>query len=393
MRRAVRFLAFLSAAAGLSAVGDTDSARQEFPVRQVLDYYESGNHAGVSAALDAVPDMHRMFRAFERDANSWITEDGIAAARWRRQLIAASVALEVGHRLRGQPPEQAARYLVWASLAMRRNPPATPSETERLWYLASIAGMLEQSSPWVLTAAMPTGSSALQSLVRRLGPGGHLTVAAQRFPDEPRFRLLGVAAQEWRLRVYRFIPSYLDQARLRVEGRVSDESSSTALADAREVLRQFVGLSEIRRAYDALAEVASLRAEVHLRVGWLESAALNWTAALDHFGRVPVFTDEVYLEYLSHYFSGLVFQRVGNRAEALAAFDRAAELMPNARSAATSLAAELLLSDRAGDRDRGYVVLQAAYSPGAPDDPWRLYFCGDARLWPAYMARLRQALQ
>jgi hypothetical protein len=84
---------------------------------------------------------------------------------------------------------------------------------------------------------------------------------------------------------------------------------------------------------------------------------------------------------------------MGNYAAAVDALEHAAALAPNARAAATHLAAELLLSDRASDRDRAYPLLQAAYSDTAPDDPWRLYLRGDARLWATHMARLRQALK
>ena len=101
----------------------------------------------------------------------------------------------------------------------------------------------------------------------------------------------------------------------------------------------------------------------------------------------------MYLRYLSQYFIGDTLQAMGDHAGALDAFERAAQMMPRVRSAATQVAAELLLVGRVADRDRAYELLQAAYAADAPDDPWRLYSHGDARLWPTYMAQLRQALR
>jgi hypothetical protein len=44
------------------------------------------------------------------------------------------------------------------------------------------------------------------------------------------------------------------------------------------------------------------------------------------------------------------------------------------------------------DWNRAEAALRSANAPGAPDDPWRLYHHGDARLWPKYMSALREAL-
>jgi hypothetical protein len=97
--------------------------------------------------------------------------------------------------------------------------------------------------------------------------------------------------------------------------------------------------------------------------------------------------------YLSHYFIGLTCQDMGDRAGALAAFERAVAIAPGVRSGATMLAVELLLGERSGNRERAYELLQRAHAEDAPPDPWHLYKRGDARLWPTYMAMLREALR
>ena len=65
---------------------------------------------------------------------------------------------------------------------------------------------------------------------------------------------------------------------------------------------------------------------------------------------------------------------------------------PNARSAATQLAAMLLLDDQGAQRQSAYDILSAAYANPAQNDPLRQYLRGDARLFAAYMSALRQGL-
>jgi tetratricopeptide (TPR) repeat protein len=152
-------------------------------------------------------------------------------------------------------------------------------------------------------------------------------------------------------------------------------------------------VDEIAQAYNALEKAPSIRAEVHLHEGWAESIARKWTPALDHLRAVASETDEAYLRYLGHYLAGRTLQNMGDSAASRIELESALAIRPNARSAATQLAAELLLSERPADRRRASDLLRAANSDSAPDDPWRLFFHGDARLWPTYMAQLRQALQ
>ena len=366
-----------------------------------LDLYERGSYPQFFEAIgrDGAIDSD-LYKTFEKEADRWIGAAPLAS-RERRTLVAASVALEVAHLLRYQPADRAARYLVWASLLMRRHPAPVPSGTERLWYLASIAGMEELDEPWVLTVGRESGSSVLDPIRRELSRGGQLAIASARFPDEPRFLLARVAALEAQVPLpFLFAPSYLEFAQLHAKDRVSDEPQSTderlargRRAQAIRVLIAREQLPEVTQAYEALRDRPDLQAETELHVGCLQSAAMQWTSALDHLRRVPTLTTENYLRYLSQYFIGRTLHNMGDRDGATSAFEQATRIVPKARSAATLLAAELLLSDRAVDRDRAYPLLRDAYSDLAPDDPWRLYPRGDARLWPTYMAQLRQALK
>jgi tetratricopeptide (TPR) repeat protein len=165
------------------------------------------------------------------------------------------------------------------------------------------------------------------------------------------------------------------------------------LHQSRLIEQQLSSVPDLKRRYETLAEHVDLRAEVTLRVGFLDSITMNWPGALDSLGRVPQLTDDPYLLYLSQYLIGSTHQRMRDANGAITAFERALTIVPNARSGATSLAALLLLSDRAADRERASALLAMAYSDQAPEDPWRLYGRGDARLWSAHAAVLRKALQ
>jgi hypothetical protein len=88
-----------------------------------------------------------------------------------------------------------------------------------------------------------------------------------------------------------------------------------------------------------------------------------------------------------------VHQLAGDGSRAVDSFEAALSVVPNSRSAATLLAAQLMLSDRPGDRRRSYAVLQRAYAPEVPVDPWMLFRKGDAWRWTEYMQGLRDALR
>lgn len=368
-------------------------------------FFDTIGHAGAAKA--------GLFPAFKKNAEQWVALAD-PNGRDRRVLVAASVALEIAHLLRSRPEELGGRYLVWSSLLMRQHETPSRSSAERWWYLASIAGMEELAEPWVLTVGRASGTrqTALggpefPALVRAIGPGGHLADALAGFPNEPRFRLAQVEATEPSYANSNMsapevaTPAVLAQLRARASAPVPDDSRTPGAVEARYdrnlaagKLQRLGQLPDTARAYQALAGDESLRAEVELRVGYLEFRQAHWVTALDHLGRVPALSGETYLRYLSQYVAARVFQEAGDAPHAIEAFERALAIVPRARSAATQLAALLFLSDRPEDRDRAYPLLQAAYvEAGAPEDPWRLYFRGDARLWPLYMAHLRDALK
>jgi tetratricopeptide (TPR) repeat protein len=283
---------------------------------------------------------------------------------------------------------------------MRDPQPDAAAPAVKLWYLAAMAGMEELDDPWALTTATNPAQLDLQHLRRELEPGGHVAVALRLFPDEPRFRLAQIEAAEWPVDNQFLTPADLEFTRAHARERVpsSPQTPDERWAFAKKylaarVLAHLDELPAIEKEYQHLEAFGSLRAEIELHVGYNESALMHWSNALDHLRLVPAYTTERFLQYLSEYFIGRTLQNMGEHASARGAFENAVAMIPGARAASTQLAVELLLTDNHYDRERAYSLLLAANSDSAPPDPWEDFRKGDARLWPVYMARLREALR
>jgi hypothetical protein len=384
-------LASLSLCLCIASTHATTDGR--FPVSEALDLYQTGHYAQFFAAIDAGRAIDREeFKNFDTEAKKWIhASEGAAVAR--RRLIASSVAIEIAHALRHESPQWPAQYLIWACRSMGGISEAPTSAVERLWYLAALAGMEELDDPWTLVDGCSTGNPTLDRESRAMPDGGELAVALKRFPDEPRFRLAQVGCAESRIEgFYLDVPSRRQFASMHAHDPIAPSGDGGSSPAARIAWR-LQQVPNIESAYRALETIPSVRGEALLHLGFAEAIDGNLTAALLHLRAVPALTDEAYLRYLSQYLIGRTLQNVGDHAGAVEAFESALAIVPNARSSATQLASELLVAERSADRDRAYGLLRGAYSNSAPDDPWRWYFHGDARLWPTYMAYLRSALQ
>jgi tetratricopeptide (TPR) repeat protein len=372
-------------------------------VVSALALYERAQYSDFGDLIDRAEDLGGHFGAFDTQADRWIAAAG-ETARDRRRVVAASVALELAHRLRKDPPELPGNYLVWASLVMRQAS-GLSSETDRAWHIAVLAGMEELDFPWILPVGTPAGNQALDLLRQRLGQGGQLAVSLKRFPDEPRFHLAQAEAAEglglgYNTRWPRFVPAFLDLVKKDATSAVPEEPRSAAersiLArrqSAARTLAELSNLSRVQTGFQALIRFPELRGEIELHLGYLDAEGMQWTSALAHFAQVRNLTEEPYLRYLADYLTGRTLQATGELKSAREAFERAREILPHARSASTQLAVELLTTDSASDANRAYSLLRFAYAAPPPADPWELFDHGDARLWPVHMTRLQEALK
>ena len=394
----------VSAAMSLSMVFASTRAAEHsaaLDVRNALELYDRGQYSEFVAVVQAVGAIPRdLFKKFARGAARWV-DDGQGPERPRRAIVAASVALEIAHAVHHETPEWPAEYLVWAVETIRQNLPSAVTPAERCWYLAAAAGMeeLEADDPW----ALPSGRHVVLRNQREVDPsGGLLSLAEVRVPDEPRFKLARVEALEFHLGVFDHAPAFdefiarrADAANVPSDGRQLDEELRGAVLDrafAVQHQQQHSRMLDVERAFEALDSYPTLRAEVALHSGFLLRTS-DTVRALVFLRQVPSLTGEAYLTHLSHYFAGRTFQRLGNHAAAIAEFEEALRIVPNARTATALLSAELVLTGGVAERERAAQLLRAGNSPLAPPDPWALYYHGDARLWPVYIVRLRQALQ
>jgi tetratricopeptide (TPR) repeat protein len=379
----IRAVLCTAAAVALAATQSSHTAPQ-LTTTEAIAAYSHGDYSRFFEFLEqSTKKFDKGFHDFERDASAWM-RDGTQQQPDRRRLIVATVALEIAHALRNEPADHAGEYLVWASDLMQDASPDVDREIQHLWYLASIAGM-QELEPWVLAANEFSGNVRLHTQARKLGPGGQLARGLARFPDEPRFKL-GQALSRYAFQNETFVPDFFAWLR-----EMAAQRDNYFHYDAIEALGYFDKIPSVIEKLQPLSAYPELTAEVELHLGYLEAGQMHWQAALRHLQAASL-TNEVYIRFLSQYVAGTTFRRMGDHASARASFERAAAIVPNARSASTQLAVELLLTDDANDRARAYPLLQAAYSDNGPADPWLLFYHGDARLWPTFMARLRKAL-
>lgn len=377
----------------------TDRA-QALQVTDALNLYDRGSYAEFLAAIDRDGAVNKeLFKTFEKEADRW--RKIASPSPQRRTLVAATVALEIAHLMRDQPADRAGAYFAWASKVVRENVKGAPTEPERLWQLAIVAGMQEGNEPWSMVLGLEPGNSSMVLQVGSLPPGGQLGIALKRFPEEPRLLLTRTQAAFGLIGLERsFTPGFLEFTRavaaspVREEPRSPVERNDKGHRDiARRNLHRLTQIPQAIEASQALGAQPTLRGEITLRVGFLEAAQSNWPGALKSLAGVESLTDESDLRYLAQYFTGRIYQTLGNHTAAVDSFENALKLIPRARSASTLLAVELLLSDSAEHRARADELLRAAHSDLAPDDPWTFFFKGPARLWSRHMSQLREALR
>ena len=410
--------------AGLLAVVAMSPAQSRWSrsaFNAILTRYATGDYAGAIKAIEGIdqfafdtpltPDTpDNAFTNWQRAAPEWIRLGTWPTGLRRRQLIAATVALEI---VRARPELNGYRrlsFLSWACELVRDHP--VGSDAERLWYLTSIAVMQELSPLGLLPAERDDMTPRLVRLPadRAEVTAGHVTHAIAAFPREGRFRLTEVLARAARTSVTTFSASrnWMDANELPVKHPPSDRDWAKPLAD------RLAPLPAIERDLQALASDEAVRAEAELNLGYLSARQQRWNEALAHLDRVTPFTQEALLVCVSHYLRGWVFQRTGRRDEAIAEYRLALEASPHARSISTMLADQLA---QAGRQAEAYDVLDAGLKAslaaadsrsrfptrggraGAgpfidpPKDPWDQFQHGDARLIATYFTQLREALR
>jgi tetratricopeptide (TPR) repeat protein len=336
-------------AAALAAYATQSPAAD--PITPLLDAYAGGHFLRVDEGLNRTTDPDAFVRELDRAATAWIAAGG-PDAEPRRRRIAAALALETAGRHLGAAAARR-RLIDWGAAQFARH---DPDEAERVWLMAAIAlNQRAYDSPPLATGAAAEAWDLP-------------AYALMRFPEEDRFHLARSHARElasWRA---------VQNAKMR--------SGRNAGGDI---------LRDLARSFEALSERKTIRGEVLLRLGHTYLRLGRPAVALQHLARSEPPADDPFLVYLTRYFTGRAREVTGDPAGAAAAFRGALQVVPRAQSASFALAALAFAGD---DREDAYAVIGSAVSVAPPaDDPWRSYQTGDARFWPAYIARLRAAIR
>ena len=387
---AVAFAAFLS----------SHSFAQAPDTLALLDRYAKGDFAGVQATLSRTENFKRIYTDLRSDATKTWLDAGGPTDRGRRELAAATFALEAAradewHEWKWLQRPAEGRYPIlwwmpppllieWGCELLRQH--EQPDERERLWQLAAMAVAqrsedeqfllgptsveLFDPTPTEPPAAIPTPTPMalppgipIRGLVVMRGSGGdrgpelvvnmqkeisHLNHISDRFPTEPRFQLGQALARESRQ------PS--------------------------EATKLYLALSnDPNVGGEASARLAAL----YLRRGAIP-AALEMSARADGLSRDP------WVVYLARFYRGQALLRNRQEDAAIAAFRGALAARPGSQSASAALASLLARRDQ---RTEAQAVMKAVLDAGPTyRDPHLEYVHGDDRFWPVLIDRLRREI-
>ena len=362
------------------------AAAPQSDITSWLDRYERRDYAVVGDARTM--DIKTFSKRLSDAAPRCVSAAGASAVE-RRRLVAATLALEVVQpvvedALTAQDG-MARNVIEWGCRLVRANP--KPTEAEHWWHLAALALSEQLFDEYFLTGYLSPqiGSEAAARIAARYGGNrNHLSHAENRFPDEARFKLGRLVTTEVHITMGAW--GWLGQPSEAVRQAAKPfYEDSVRKPDNNQRRRLIGGYAELAAASEAV------RAEAHVRAGVLEFRLGQYDAALGQLRQAQANTQEAALLYLSHFFRAKVLERRGGEAEAEAEYRAALRAMPMAQSAVTALSAWLFLRDA---REEAYELTAASLAVRpVPVDPWREYWCGDCRLWPALIARLREELR
>jgi len=365
---------------------------QARPTIALLDRYAAGEFAAVAEELSKVDDFKRLLKDLTSDdLKKWLVAGG-ADDRARRELAAATFALEAARadewlewKWIQRPPPQTSPLPVlywkpppllieWGCELLRQN--AEPQPIERIWQLAAVAvaqrgedtqfliGFTEvQGPPEPPPPAPPQGGRGVGGLPFRSGlqqrfPDevlnagkeiGHLNHVAERFPKEKRFMLAEGLARE----------------------RPSEQDAI--------------------KVYTSLLDDADVGAEANVRLGSLYLRRGRVPDALQRFDQAERVTRDPDLIYLARYYRGQALLRTKHETDAMAAFQAALAARPGSQSASVALAALLARNDRHADAQ----ALMKTVLDAGPNhtDPNIEYMHGDDRFWPYLLATLHREIK
>ena len=372
---------------------------QEPSTLALLDQYAAGKFADVNATLARTENFKRIYKDLKHDdVKAWLAAGGPQDRR-RRELAAATFALEAARAdewyewkwwlkpaegrlpvLYWMPPPL---LIEWGCELLRQN--EQPNEGERLWQLAAMATAQRSEdnefligftsievddpafqeplpTPNPTPLAIPPGLPLRGSIVTRGGGGdrgpeevlnvqkeiGHLNHVVERFPDEKRFQLGQALARESRQP------------------------------------------SEASKLYQSLANDPMVGGEAAVRLGALFLRRGGVPSAIQMFARAETLTRDRDIVYLARFYRGQALLRSRQEDDAAAAFRAALAARPGSQSASAALAVILARHDQ---RAEAQTIMKAVLDAGADyRDPHIEYVHSDDRFWPVLIVRLQKEI-
>jgi hypothetical protein len=229
-------------------------------------------------------------------------------------------------------------------------------ETVRLWYLASNAYMqaVEQLDGW------------------------HVERAVQLFPRDPEILFLAACARE----VF---------SGPQIQSVLASTTLSRDLFD--QIGDEGDELRKAERLFRESLERNPKQVESRIRLGRVLGRRGHHQDAIVELRRATMDTENRLLQYYGQMFLGTEAAALDLTEEARRAFERAAELYPNAQSPHLAISA---LATRTGDRAEALVAIQPVITGDEPllsDDPWWSYYTSQARGLSGIVEALHAAVQ
>jgi tetratricopeptide (TPR) repeat protein len=351
----------LHVSAASSASVTSDLSHQQAAGVPVLERYASGEF---EPALEELRTTRAPIRTFITIASEWV-RDGDSPDHVRRLTAVMAIAVELlAAAVDGTAQEYGeARVLVeWVCDLMRGRPPL---QAERLFHQSAIALLQAAGDDELLvgarlTHAVPYGEPRQP----------HVRHAAERFPDEPRFRLAWATTHPPAQKIagWPLSASWL-----------ADNLSRDA--DARE------SAGRIQDALDLLGRLIddpTVGSEARLRRGVLTFLQGRPETAQTDLALAARSTDP-FVHHLANVMLGLIAERGGRLEDAIDRYAAARKAVP-ATTATLVLAAALSRAGRSAEAEK--IVSHWSQQP-RPPDPWWLYGLRDYRLVPGYLERMR----
>jgi tetratricopeptide (TPR) repeat protein len=313
-------------------------ALQVTPVVALLDRYRSGDFDRSVKELSGVRDPAALRAAFLTGAEEWIATDPADVAH--RRLVAASLALEVGHARLSHDAESVVILLDWAMKTLRKQ---RPLPAERFWTLAAVALVQRVAVPGMLPDPAP-------GPMYRWVPE-FLDNATNRFPDEPRLRL----------------------ARL-----------------GQRMLGRSPNLSGVDGELERLARDATVAGDAYVERAYLRMFDRDCQGVVRHARTALDHAHEASTQYVAHFLIGYCHEAQGRLQDAVQAYASALQAVPDGQSASIALS---LLLIRDGQAERAFDLIDRSMTARPDgDDPWRLLAYPGYVRWPILIADLRGAL-